>query len=44
MVTIGDKEQEKNTLAIRTREGKVKFEVKIDDFIKELKQEITKKQ
>jgi len=44
MVTIGDKEQEKNTLAIRTREGKVKFEVKINDFIKELKEEITKKQ
>ncbi len=44
MITIGDKEQEKNTLAIRTREGKVKFNVKIEDFIKELKEEITKKQ
>ena len=43
IVTIGDKEQENNTLAIRTREGKVKFNIKIDDFIKELKDEIDKK-
>ena len=43
IVTIGDKEQENNTLAIRTREGKVKFNVKMEDFIKELKEEIKNK-
>ena len=43
LITIGDKEQENNTLAIRTREGKVKFNVKMEDFIKELKDEINKK-
>nr|MBA4405285.1 threonine--tRNA ligase [Nanoarchaeum sp.] len=43
VVTIGEKEIEKNKLAIRTREGKVTFDVAIDTFIKELKEEITKK-
>ncbi|MFA6462258.1 MAG: threonine--tRNA ligase [Candidatus Woesearchaeota archaeon] len=36
MVTIGDKEVEKNCLAIRSRSGEVKFDVKIEDFIKQL--------
>ena len=40
MITLGDKEQENKTLAIRTREGKVKFGVKIDSFIKDLVKEI----
>lgn len=43
IVTIGEKEIEKNKLAIRTREGKVTFDVPIDTFIKELKEEINKK-
>ena len=43
ILTIGDKEEESNTLAIRTREGKVKFKVKIEDFIKEIKEEIKKR-
>jgi len=38
MVTIGDKEEEKGTIAVRSREGKVKFGIKLEDFIKELKQ------
>ncbi len=40
MVTIGDKEQESNTLAVRTREGKVEFKVNPRDFIQNLKKEI----
>ena len=40
MITIGDKEVEKKTLAIRTREGKVEFGVKIDEFIAKLTREI----
>ena len=37
VILIGDKEQEKNTLAVR-HEGKVKYGVKSDSFIKELKE------
>lgn len=40
MVTIGDKEVENKTLAIRTRDGKVTFGVKPEVFIKELLEEI----
>ena len=43
IVTIGDKEQEKKTLAIRTLDGKVKFGVKVDDFLGELVEKIEKK-
>ncbi len=43
IVTIGDKEMEKNCLAIRTRAGDVKFEVNIADFIKDLRTEIDTK-
>ena len=43
ILTIGDKEEENKTLAIRTRDGKVKFKVKIEDFIKEIKEEIKNK-
>lgn len=34
-ITIGDKETENKTLAVRTLDGKIKFGVKVDDFIKE---------
>ncbi|MBS3086774.1 threonine--tRNA ligase [Candidatus Pacearchaeota archaeon] len=37
VILIGDKEQEKNTLAVR-HEGKVKYDVKADGFIKEIKE------
>ncbi|MCG2718748.1 MAG: threonine--tRNA ligase, partial [Nanoarchaeota archaeon] len=40
MITLGDKEQEKKTLAIRTRDGKVKFGVKVDAFVKDIIKEI----
>ena len=43
MVTIGDKEVEKKTLAVRTLDGKVKFDVKLDDFIKEVSLKIKEK-
>jgi len=37
IVLVGDKEQDKNTIAVR-HEGKVKYGVKKDNFIKELKE------
>ena len=37
-IVIGDKEEENKTLAVRIRGQKPKFGVKIDDFIKELKE------
>ena len=40
MITVGDKEEKSKTLAVRNREGKVKFGVKIDEFIENLKKEI----
>jgi threonyl-tRNA synthetase len=43
MVTIGDKEIKANKLAIRTREGKVSFNISIDKFIKDLQKEIQDK-
>jgi threonyl-tRNA synthetase len=44
ILTIGDKEVEKKNLAVRDREGKVEYDVAVEDFIKRLKEEIgTKK-
>jgi len=43
MITIGDKEQKAKTLAVRGREGKVKFGVKLDDFVSKLNTEISEK-
>jgi len=40
MLVIGDKEQKAKTIAVRNREGKVKFGVKLDIFIKSLKKDI----
>ena len=40
MITIGDKEEDKKTIAVRSRDGKVKFGVKLESFIEELKNEI----
>jgi len=36
IITVGDKEEKNKTLAIRTRDGKVKYNVKIKDFIEEI--------
>ena len=43
-LVCGDKEEKANTVAVRKRgEGKVKFGVKTDDFIKQVKEEIDNK-
>ena len=39
IITIGDKESEKKKLAIRTRDNKVKFDVSLEDFIKQVGKE-----
>ncbi|MBT4651202.1 threonine--tRNA ligase [Candidatus Woesearchaeota archaeon] len=44
IVTIGDKEVEKKTLAVRDRSGKTKFGVNIEEFISQLQEEIEKKE
>ena len=44
LVVIGDKEEEKKTLAVRARSGKPQFGVKPDKFIEELKEKIEKRQ
>ncbi|MSR86036.1 threonine--tRNA ligase [Candidatus Woesearchaeota archaeon] len=43
MVTIGDQEQEKKTLAVRDREGKVEHDVAVTSFTKKILDEIRKK-
>ena len=43
MLTIGDKEIENNTVAVRTLDGKVKFGVKKEDFLSKVKNLIDKK-
>ncbi len=43
MITVGDKEEQQQTLAIRTREGAVKFGVKPMDFLAEIRREIEEK-
>ncbi|MBS3169820.1 threonine--tRNA ligase [Candidatus Woesearchaeota archaeon] len=43
IVTIGDKEVERKTLAVRTREGEVTFDVAVEHFVSELKEKIEKK-
>ena len=43
IVTIGDKEVEKKTVAIRARDGKIRYDVPVEKFVEELKEEIEKK-
>ncbi len=43
LLTVGDKEVKNNTVAVRTRDGKVEFNVKIEDFLKRILEEIDKK-
>ncbi len=40
IVLIGDKEESSKTLAVRTQDGKVKYGVKIDDFVRDIKKMI----
>ncbi len=43
MVVIGEKEIKNKTLAIRTRDGKTSYGVKLKNFLKQLNEEIEKK-
>ncbi|MBL7147732.1 MAG: threonine--tRNA ligase [Nanoarchaeota archaeon] len=43
IINIGDKEEKNKTIAVRNRKGKLEFNVKIDSFIKKLKEEISSK-
>lgn len=43
MITIGDKEVEKNTLAVRTLDGKVKFDVTKENLIKQITEHVKKR-
>ena len=44
IIVIGDKEEEKKTLAVRSRGNKLKFGVKFESFVKEFKEKITKRE
>jgi len=44
MIIVGDKEEKTETVAIRTREGNEKQGLKIDNFIKKIKEDIAKKE
>ncbi|MEM2873845.1 MAG: threonine--tRNA ligase [Candidatus Nanoarchaeia archaeon] len=43
ILVAGDKEEKSDTIAVRPRGGKVKFGIKINDFIKDLQKEIEAK-
>lgn len=40
IITIGEKEVKSKSLAVRSRDGKISFGVKVDEFVKELLKEI----
>ncbi|MBI2151138.1 threonine--tRNA ligase [Candidatus Woesearchaeota archaeon] len=40
MITIGDKETEARTLAVRSRDGRVEFGVDLNEFVEKLKTEV----
>ncbi|MBI2583105.1 MAG: threonine--tRNA ligase [Candidatus Aenigmarchaeota archaeon] len=42
MIITGGKEEEKGTIAVRTREGKVEYGVKVEDFVKRIKEDVEK--
>ena len=44
IIVIGDKEEEKKTLAVRSRGNKLKFGAKFESFVKEFKEKITKRE
>ncbi len=44
IVTIGDKEQQNKTLAVRTLDGKIEFNVKLNNFIEKIKKKINEKE
>ncbi|MEM4637477.1 MAG: threonine--tRNA ligase [Candidatus Woesearchaeota archaeon] len=44
IITIGDKEIEKNTLAVRNLEGKVKFDIKEEEFFENVLKNVRKRE
>ncbi len=42
-IVVGDKEEKAKTIAVRARDGKVKFGIKTDDFVKQLEEEVEKR-
>ncbi|MEM5802193.1 MAG: threonine--tRNA ligase [Candidatus Aenigmatarchaeota archaeon] len=42
MIIVGKREEKNETIAVRNREGKVKYDVKLEDFIKQTQKEIKK--
>lgn len=42
-LTVGDKEIKNKTIAVRGRDGKVKYNVKLDDFLRQILDEIKEK-
>ncbi|MBT7497620.1 hypothetical protein HN662_04780 [Candidatus Woesearchaeota archaeon] len=44
IVTIGDKELESGTLAVRNKAGETRFSVAVDDFLIELNKEISERE
>jgi len=43
ILTLGPKEEEKKAVAVRDKEGKVRFGVKVSDFVAQLNMEISEK-
>jgi len=43
MIVIGDKEEKSKTVAVRSRDGKVKYKVKVEDFVNQVLDEIKRK-
>jgi len=43
MIVIGKKEEESKSIAVRDRDGKEKYKIKLEDFMKELKKEVENK-
>ncbi len=40
VIVVGDKEEKNNAIAVRTQNGRVEYNLKLDDFIKRIMQEI----
>jgi threonyl-tRNA synthetase len=43
MIVIGDKEEKSKTVAVRSRDGKVKYKVKVEDFVNQVLDEMKRK-
>ena len=42
MLVIGSKEEQANTVAVRARDGEVRYGVKLEDFISEVREKVSK--